>query len=141
MLLCYNTNLVLNLFTLSPILYYNLYINLKKLGGIQMDILLMIFIFLGLTSVLAMVALFYNNGEYLKSKLILALIILHLYSLSFIAYTGLPSNYIFKKVICAIFIILGSLGCILNFSKKDSSLMSRLMIAVSIVGNIIVLFI
>ncbi|MGL5084563.1 MAG: hypothetical protein ACRC68_02390 [Clostridium sp.] len=106
-----------------------------------MEILLIIFVFLGLTSVFAMIALFYNGGKYLRNKFILTLLTLHILTLSFITYTGLASNYIFQKIFCGIFIVSGCLGFVLNYAKKDSSLISRLMIAVSILGNIIILFI
>lgn len=105
-----------------------------------MEILLIIFILLGLTSIFAIISLFYNDGKLVKNKFILTLLTLHILLLGFIGFTALPSNYIFQRSISIIFILVGLIGCFLNFSKKDSTLISRILILLSIIGSSLIIY-
>lgn len=61
--------------------------------------------------------------------------------ISYLVYTSLPSNFTFQKVLALVWAIIAIVAFILDLRKKETLLISKIMLTVSVVGGIIQLLI
>ena len=79
----------------------------------------------------------YKRGELLKNKAIFIGIELISLLFAYMAFTSLPSNYIFKRIICIIF----GLTSVSAYYFKDRKLdFSRMLLSIGIIGVSILLW-
>lgn len=92
-----------------------------------------IIILLFLTTTLLMI---YKNGDIAKKTVVFGFIVAYTLLLSFIAFTGLPNNFIFQRIgaLVAGFLGVFSLVKIKNFS------FARLIIIISMILNLIIIY-
>ncbi len=61
--------------------------------------------------------------------------------LAYLVFTSLPTNYRGQKIISLIFALVGVLGMAVKLGNRESKMVARLMLSLSIVGGMIQLFI
>lgn len=76
-----------------------------------------------------------NEGLYFILNMIL------IFFLSYIVYTSLPGNFAIQKVLALIWSALAALAFMIKINTNKPLIISKLMLTIAIIGNIIQLFI
>ncbi len=105
-----------------------------------MDLLNVMFIILAILSLASIFSLFYKNGKLLINKHLLYFTAFLIVLLGYMSFTSLPSNFIIDRFYTCILSIVGIVGFIFQLTKKKLSLIARIMISISIVGNFYLIF-
>ena len=100
-----------------------------------MDILLIIFLILGLFTFAILFPINYKGGEMLNNTFILTFILALIVILGFLGFTALPSNYLLQKVLIAISTALGAIGYILKLTSKGTLPTIRILLTISLLSN------
>ncbi len=104
-----------------------------------MDILLILFLILGLLSILILFPIHYRNGELLNNKIILTSILTLIIIIGYFAFMSLPSNYLLQKLLVTISTLLGILAYILKLIDKSTLMVIRILLTLSLISNFILL--
>ena len=104
-----------------------------------MDILLILFLVLGLFSIIVLFPIHYKKGELLNNKFALTAILALIVILGFFAFTSLPSNYLVQKILISISTVLGIIAYILKLTNKCTLITIRILFTVSLLSNFILM--
>lgn len=102
----------------------------------------MMLLYVLIVLIAALAQTFLYMGQY-KDKIIIFLANMVLgIGLSYLAFTSLPTNFTSQRIIAIIWGVLAVIGMILKLtSKEQTSLISKIVLSISIVGSLIQLFI
>lgn len=78
----------------------------------------------------------YKNGDIAKKPIVFGFIIAYALLLAFIAFTGLPSNFIFKRIGASV----AGVFAIVALIKRKNFSFSRLMILISIILSLMIMY-
>lgn len=105
-----------------------------------MELLIIIYLVLFILSVGSIFLLFYKNGEILSNKIFLSLVAITMILIPFIAFTSLPSNFLLERAITGAIGVIGVIAFVAQIVRKESSLIARIIMAISIVINFFLLY-
>ena len=95
-----------------------------------------------IVSALALQVLLYKtNTSPKKQGLYYILNLVFSFILSFIVYTSLPSNFINEQRLALLWSGIAIVGFVIRINRKDSNLLSHIMVTIAIVGSLVQLFI
>ncbi len=100
----------------------------------MLNILFCLTIFLSIFSIIIITI---KNGTLLNKFWILILLVMYCLILSFINFTAVPSNYIINKTISVIFALCSVSALGLRSLKNNDNRFCRILLIISIVGNMI----
>lgn len=101
-----------------------------------MSIQFYISLFLGAVCILP---LFFKNGAMIKNKFVCGFIALVTLFLGIINYTSIPDNYLLQKVVVSIVVVMVEVGLLINNKYAAYDKVSKALIALGLIGNILIL--
>ena len=102
-------------------------------------ILFLMFVVMGIISIVGSVLLFILKGEK-ANNILLVLMTAYSIIIAFISSTAQPSNYVSQQIISWIIAFVAVAGTAYKFITKKQSVISNLMVAASVLGGIGYLF-
>ncbi|MPQ42959.1 hypothetical protein [Clostridium tarantellae] len=107
----------------------------------SMAILGMLFFVIAIVSLVCIILLFYKRGIIAKNKIVLASIAFFAMLLAYISASALPSNLHFRIALCIAIGGIGAIGGLICLVKEEEYfLLARILLIISIIGNLILLF-
>lgn len=80
-------------------------------------------------------------GKYRNENIVFIANVLFSFLVAYMSFTALPSNYTAQKVLAVAFGLVGLLAGIMRIQSRKSSVISKVMVSISIVGGIVQLLI
>lgn len=99
-----------------------------------------LFMALGGLALVSVILLFLNNGKYADNNGLFIAIVVFSLVVAWLTFSSQPSNYIFQKIIAALWGIMALVSLALKHNMKDNTMIARVLLCISILGSIIQLF-